>query len=160
MRIALVPFVLSLLFQSNVFAQPAPGSMAPDIALPDSKGVITRLSDYRGKVVLLDFWASWCGPCRHSNQGMKPIYKKYQEKGFEIFAVSVDDRASAWQNAIKQDKITWPQVIDNKATANSNMLRVWNVRYIPSTFLIDKEGKIIAVNPDKGELVKLLKDQL
>ena len=91
---------------------------------------------------------------------MKSVYKKYKEQGFEIFAVSIDDRKNAWLNAIRQDKITWPQVIDTKATAGGSMLNVWKVRYIPNTFLIDKEGKIIAVDPGKDELVSILKKVL
>ena len=153
-------FFTVLFFHSQLFAQPEVGTKAPDIILPNTMGETLKLSDLRGKVVLLDFWASWCGPCRHSNQAMKSVYKKYKEQGFEIFAVSIDDRKNAWLNAIRQDKITWPQVIDTKATAGGSMLNVWKVRYIPNTFLIDKEGKIIAVDPGKDELVSILKKVL
>lgn len=91
---------------------------------------------------------------------MQSVYSKYKSKGFEIFGVSVDDKQGAWLNAVRQDKIDWLQVIDNKATTGTPLLRVWNVRYIPSTFLIDKQGKLVAVNPDKEGLQLLLADML
>jgi len=138
------------------FAQPRVDSKAPEISLPTENGEIVNLSSLRGKVVLLDFWASWCRPCRMTNRQVQPIYKKYKDKGFEIYSVSVDGSKPAWLSAVKQDNISWVHVIDTKA-ANGNMLtQTWNIRYIPSTFLIDKEGKIVAVGPEKDELEKML----
>jgi peroxiredoxin len=143
-----------------LFAQPPVGSKAPDIALPSENGEITRLSSFRGKVVLLDFWASWCRPCRMSNRQVQPVYKKYKDKGFEIYSVSIDANKPAWLSAVKQDKIQWIHVLDMKA-ANGNLLtQTWNIQYIPSTFLIDKEGTIISAGPEKEELEKWLEKLL
>lgn len=133
-------------------AQPTIGSKAPDFALPDAAGKNISLSSLKGKVVLLDFWASWCRPCRVSNRQLQPVYDKYKGKGFEVLGVSVDERKTAWTNAVRQDKIEWLQVIDPMAVRGSRILQVWNVRFIPSTFLLDTKGTVLAVNPQKEEL--------
>jgi len=138
-------------------AQPAVGSNAPDISLPDANGQIVKLSSLKGKVVLLDFWASWCGPCRLSNRGMQPIYNKYKDKGLEVYGVSIDASKNAWTKAVKQDQINWLQVIDVKAANGNELTQTWNLQYIPSTFLIDKEGKIAAIAPEHNELENWLK---
>jgi peroxiredoxin len=144
----------------SLLAQPPVGSKAPDISLPTENGEITKLSSFRGKVVLLDFWASWCRPCRTTNRQVQPVYKKYKDKGFEIFSVSVDGSKPAWLSAVKQDNIQWTHVIDTKAANGNQLTNIWNIRYIPSTFLIDKEGTILAVGPEKDELEKWLKKLL
>jgi peroxiredoxin len=146
-----------LSFAVVVNAQPPVGSKAPDISLPNAKGDIVKLSSLRGKVVLLDFWASWCGPCRQSNRKMGPLYKQYKDKGLEVYAVSIDGNKNAWSNAVQQDKMDWLQVIDVKAERGNELTHTWNLQYIPSTFLIDKEGKIVAVGPEKDELETWLK---
>jgi peroxiredoxin len=150
--------LLGITFAS--FAQPPVDSKAPDISLPTENGEIVKLSSLRGKVVLLDFWASWCRPCRVTNRRVSPIYKKYKDKGFEIYSVSLDANKPAWLSAVKQDNISWTHVIDTRA-ANGNMLtQTWNLRYIPSTFLIDKEGTIVAIGPEHDELEKMLQKLL
>lgn len=141
-------------------AQPPVGSKAPEISLPTENGEITKLSSLRGKVVLLDFWASWCRPCRYTNRQVQPMYKKYKDKGFEIFSVSVDASKPAWLSAVKQDNIQWPHVIDTKAANGNQLTNIWNIRYIPSTFLIDKDGTIVAMAPEKEELEKWLQKLL
>ncbi|WP_018616499.1 TlpA family protein disulfide reductase [Segetibacter koreensis] len=152
---------LALMFISaSVYSQPPIGSKAPDISLPDANGQVIKLSSLQGKVVLLDFWASWCGPCRRSNGHTLAVYNQYKDKGFEVYGVSIDENKRAWENAVKQDKINWLQVIDTKAGYGNELTQTWNLQYIPSTFLIDKQGKIVAASPEKDELEKWLKKLL
>lgn len=151
-------FFLSITTITN--AQPPVGSKAPEISLPNASGEIVKLSSLKGKVVLLDFWASWCGPCRQNNRRMLPVYKEYKDKGLEVYAVSIDGNRNAWTNAVQQDKMNWLQVIDVKAERGNELTQTWNLQYIPSTFLINKEGTIVAVGPEKAELEGWLKKLL
>jgi peroxiredoxin len=155
-----VLLVTLFILQATSNAQPPVGSMSPDIALPNANGTITKLSSLKGKVVLIDFWASWCGPCRISNRGMNDLYNKYKDKGFEIYAISIDASKQAWMSAVKQDNIKWLQVNDTKAANGNQLTQTWNLHYIPSTFLLDKQGKIVAENPEKQDLEKLLSKML
>ncbi len=139
------------------YAQPSVGTKAPDISLPDANGEIVKLSSLLGKVVLLDFWASWCGPCRQSNKHMQPVYKRYKNKGLEVYSVSIDADKQAWTKAVRQDNIQWLHVIDTEAANGNQLTQTWNLKYIPSTFLIDKEGKVVAIGTEKEELENLLK---
>jgi peroxiredoxin len=138
------------------FAQPSVGEKAGDISLPDQKGNNLNLSSLQGKVVLIDFWASWCGPCRRSEPDLKKLYEKYQPKGFEIYSISVDEDKFAWKTAIKQDKINWLHVNDDKGLVASK----WNVMFIPNTYLLDKTGKVIAVNPSHEQLDEMIQKLL
>ncbi|GIV26921.1 MAG: thiol:disulfide interchange protein [Bacteroidia bacterium] len=135
----------------------SPGTPCPEIALPDPAGKEVRLSSFRGKVVLIDFWASWCKPCRADMPFVVGLYKKYKNKGFEIFGVSLDKDKQNWIDAIKQDGITWPQVSDLKFW-NSEVVQTFNVEAIPYTILIDKDGKIIAKGLRGEELENKLKE--
>jgi peroxiredoxin len=155
--LAAIAFVL---ITAAVYAQPRIGSYAPDISLPDANGQVVKLSFLHGKVVLLDFWASWCGPCRKSNRQMTSLYNQYKDKGFEVYGVSIDESKEAWANAIQQDKMKWMQVIDTRAGSGNELTQTWNLQYIPSAFLLDKEGKIVAIAPEKDELEKWLKKLL
>ncbi len=142
------------------------GAPAPDIALPSPDGTIYRLSDLRGKVVLLDFWASWCGPCRRENPHVVQVYKKYKDRGFTVFSVSldgVDSRTAArfkskeqldefiqrskerWVKAIKDDGLEWPYHVSDLKKWDSSAAALYGVRSIPKSFLIDREGKIVAI---------------
>ncbi|MBK0402917.1 AhpC/TSA family protein [Adhaeribacter sp. BT258] len=121
------------------------GSMAPDITLPTPDGGTQSLSSLKGKYVLIDFWASWCGPCRRENPNVVKMYNKYKDKGFEIFGVSFDQSKEKWVEAIAKDKLTWPHVSDLKGW-ESAAGKLYNITAIPHTVLIDKEGKIIAKN--------------
>lgn len=155
--ISVIAFVCFALISK---AQPPVGSYAPDITLTNAKGEAVSLSSLRGKFVLLDFWASWCGPCRQNNRQTRSVYKKYNPKGFEVYAVSLDADPNAWQRAVQQDKTTWINVHNPNASSGDEMTQTWNLRFIPSTFLIDKEGKIIAEGIEKSELEHLLKKML
>lgn len=119
------------------------GSEAPDITLPTPEGNTISLSDFKGQYVLLDFWAAWCRPCRAENPNLVANYKKYHDKGFDIFQVSLDKTKEDWISAIKKDGLTWNHVSDLKYW-NSAPARMYKVSSIPANFLLDKEGKIIA----------------
>ncbi len=121
------------------------GSKAPEIALPSPKGDTIRLSTIKDKYVLVDFWASWCTPCREDNAKLVKIYKKFKTKGFEIYQVSLDKTKEAWVSAIKDDGLTWIHVSDLKYW-DSPVTKTYNVDNIPSSFLLDLDGTIIAKN--------------
>jgi peroxiredoxin len=123
----------------------AAGNPAPDIVLNDPNGIPVALSSLRGKVVLIDFWASWCRPCRDENPNNVRLYNRYKKDGFEIYAVSLDDNKEAWLKAIADDRLTWLHVSDLQKW-NSSVIPKYNIDAIPYTVLIDKEGKIIAKN--------------
>jgi thiol-disulfide isomerase/thioredoxin len=136
------------------------GSVAADISLPDPDGKTQTLSSLRGKIVLLDFWAGWCGPCRRENPNLVAAYAKYHDKGFEIFQVSLDKTKSEWLAAIKQDGLNWIHVSDLKFW-NSPVARLYGIVSIPANFLLDKNGKIIGSDLRGAaldeELAKLLR---
>ncbi len=121
------------------------GQTAPEILLPTPEGNQIALSSFRGKVVLVDFWASWCGPCRKEMPNVVKAYAKFKDKGFEIFGVSLDQDRDRWVEAIAKDGMTWPQVSDLKYW-ESAPARLYNVQSIPYTVLLDKEGKILYKN--------------
>jgi peroxiredoxin len=135
------------------------GSEAPDIHLTDPQGIIQKLSDYRGKIVILDFWAAWCQPCRKENQILSQLYKKYNKQGLEIFSVSLDNKKDLWIRAINVDKITWVQVSDLKYPS-SPIQKLYNLEEIPQSYILDREGRIIAHNLKGEDLDKRIKDLL
>ncbi|MCU0360484.1 MAG: AhpC/TSA family protein [Bacteroidia bacterium] len=135
------------------------GQTAPDIVLPSPEGGELALSALRGKIVLIDFWASWCGPCRKEMPNVVKAYAKFKDKGFEIFGVSLDQDKSRWLEAIVKDGMTWPQVSDLKYW-ESEAARLYNVQSIPYTVLLDKEGRIIDKNLRGEALEKRLAELL
>jgi len=122
----------------------AEGSIAPELEFADPDGKVRRLSDLRGKVVLVDFWASWCGPCRKENPHVVSMYAKYHDKGFEVFSVSLDNKAESWKAAIAKDQLVWPNHVSDLKGWGSAAAKLYGVSSIPSTFLLDREGHIIA----------------
>jgi len=145
-----------LLFNASAIAQPKQGQLAEDIALPTPEGDTLHLSDLKGKVVLLDFWASWCGPCRVANRGMAKIYSKFRDKGFEIFSVSIDNEKKDWIKAIKKDNITWKQV-NMPGSWESPIARRWGIEAIPTSYLIDRDGHLVAMDLEGKQLEETLK---
>ncbi len=121
------------------------GEQAPEISMHNPEGKIVSLSSLKGKVVLVDFWASWCKPCRIENPNVVKIYKRFKAKGFEIFSVSLDRSKKKWLEAIEQDSLKWLHVSDLKFWSSA-AVEAYQVRGIPMTVLIDKQGKIIAKN--------------
>lgn len=135
------------------------GRTAPLFSAPDTSGKNISLLNFRGKYVLLDFWASWCGPCREENPTVVKAYQKFRTKNFEILSVSLDQsgKRDAWVKAIHDDGLTWQHVSDLKFW-NSEVAQLYAVRSIPQNFLIDPKGKIIAVNLRGEELNKTLSE--
>jgi thiol-disulfide isomerase/thioredoxin len=132
-------------------AQVRKGQPAPEISLSGLSDSAISLSSLKGKVVLLDFWASWCGPCRHNNPSLVKLYERYKDKGFEIFSVSIDKDKSDWKQAILQDGLTWTQVIDQQGWYAPSTIN-YGVDAIPASFLLDRQGVVKAVNKDGREL--------
>lgn len=135
------------------------GNEAPELILPTPDNKELALSSLRGKVVLIDFWASWCGPCRKEMPNVKLVYQKYKDKGFEIYGVSLDKDRNAWLEAIEKDGLKWPQVSDLKFW-QSEAAQTYAVQSIPHTVLIDRDGKILASGLRGAELERKLAEVL
>lgn len=133
------------------------GNPATDFTMNDENGKPVSLSSYKGKVTLVDFWASWCGPCRRENPNIVKAYNAYHAKGFEILGVSLDKDKDKWLQAIKDDQLTWQHVSDLKGW-DCAILKDYAVNFIPQNFLLDKEGKIIAKNLTGEQLEAKLKE--
>jgi len=137
-----------------------PGMPMPDITLNDPEGRQRSLSDLRGKVVLVDFWASWCGPCRRENPNVVRAWNEYKGRGFDVFSVSLDRDVAKWQRAIDQDGLVWPNHISDLKGWGGMATELYGINSIPHAILIDKDGTVIAThlrgNQLERELDKLL----
>ncbi len=137
------PMILQLKQQLDEMRALSLGQVAPEIESVNPSGELLKLSDYRGKYVLIDFWAGWCKPCRQENPNLVRLYSEYKDEGLEIFGVSLDRTREAWVQAIADDGLSWPQVSELKYF-DGEAATTYQINAIPASFLLDPEGKIIA----------------
>lgn len=139
----------------------APGHQAPDFTLNDPEGNPVKFSEVypKNKVTMIDFWASWCGPCRAFNPTLTKIYAKYNKKGFGIIGVSLDKEQDKWVEAIKADKLVWQHVSDLKFW-DCEAGKLYNISFIPQSYFVDSEGKILLASPSEEELESFLEEYL
>ena len=164
----LVFFSISYYAASNIntrknerqIKEPEVGELAPEISLPDPYDNVIKLSSLRGKVVLIDFWAAWCIPCRRENPQIVEVYNHFKDQNFTIFSVSLDHNKQMWVKAIEKDHLEWGNhVSDLKGWYNEAALK-YDVEEIPKNYLIDQKGKIIAKNKKGKELEAIIKKYL
>lgn len=137
----------------------APGQLAPAFEMKSLEGKNIQLSDFHGKITLIDFWASWCGPCRKENPNMVKLYREYHKNGLEILGISLDTNKDKWTKAVQKDNLTWNHVCDFQKW-NSPLVEKYAVKGVPYTVLIDRQGRIIASGLHGTELKRKLKEAL
>jgi peroxiredoxin len=143
----------------NAMKATAIGQPAPEIALPDTNGKVVKLSSFKGKYVLVDFWAKWCGPCRQENPNVVRVFNKYKDKGFTVLGVSLDSKKEDWLQAIQQDGLTWTHISDLKRW-QSEAAKTYNITGIPFSVLVDPKGIIVDKNLRGPALEKRLVELL
>jgi thiol-disulfide isomerase/thioredoxin len=153
------PFVVNFAATVSELTKLLPGTLAPDFEINTPEGKPISLSSFKGRYVLIDFWASWCRPCRMTNPELVKLYNKYKKNNFEIFGVSLDQNKDAWVEAIQQDKLTWPQGSD-LLFWEAAPAKIYKVTFIPYNILIDPDGKIVAKNLTGDALDKKLQELL
>ena len=136
------------------------GQIAPEIIMKSPDGNTYKLSDLKDQIVLLDFWASWCRPCRAENPNVVQLYEKYNKEGFTVFSVSLDQKLELWEAAIEKDRLTWPYHVSDLNGWYSSAAKQYGVESIPSTFLLNKGNKIAAYNLRGEALTQKVKELL
>ncbi len=152
-------FLSVFLLASTISVAQKINEVIPEISLSNAKGEVVNISSLRGKVVLLDFWAVWCPPCRASIKPLSKLYKKYKDQGFEIYSVSVDSKVDTWKNFIVSKKINWIQVND-PGDWSAPIIEKWGIDALPTTFLIDKKGVLRNYNLEGKKLETKIKEFL
>ena len=137
------PYIKELDLALEQLSKIQPGAEAPEIDLVDAQGKKVSLKDFRGKKLLVDFWASWCPDCRKASPELVALYKEQKDKGLEILSISLDEDTAAWQAAIAKDQYTWPQALA-KGVWQSDAALTYALRWIPTYMLLDKDGKILS----------------
>ncbi len=152
-------FLSVFLLASTISVAQKINEVIPEISLTNAKGEVVNISSLRGKVVLLDFWAVWCPPCRASIKPLSKLYKKYKDQGFEIYSVSVDSKVDTWKNFIVSKKINWIQVND-PGDWSAPIIEKWGIDALPTSFLIDKKGVLRNYNLEGKKLETKIKEFL
>ncbi|HKL08553.1 MAG TPA: TlpA disulfide reductase family protein [Bacteroidales bacterium] len=161
-----ITLIVTIIIAQQTFGQDLKvGEKAPDIAQHLVTGEKFHLSELKGKMVLIDFWASWCKPCRYENPNIVEVYKKYKDEsfkngeGFTVLSVSLDFKKSAWEKAIKTDGLEWPYHVSDTKGWRNEAAQTYHVKSIPASFLIDGEGIIVGINLRGDDLESALKKQ-
>ena len=137
---------------STATAQMKIGDSLPDLELNNNKELTINLASLKGKTVLIDFWASWCAPCRIANKKLAPLYNDYKDENFEIVGISLDTDKTKWINAIQKDKLAYEQLIDYKGFDAKSAL-LFGVEALPNSYLFDISGKLVAINPTEEQII-------
>ncbi|MBK9335723.1 MAG: TlpA family protein disulfide reductase [Lewinellaceae bacterium] len=162
LKIGLVLIGAVLAFFFYRYRQPrfVAGEKVPDFTAVLADGKTVRFSDLRGKYVLLQFWGSWCGPCRAENPHLVDLYQKYHPQGFEIFSVGIEQNRRAWQVAIEKDGLVWPYHTVELGSFGGELPRLFNIRSIPTTFLVNPDGVIMGVRLNSDRMDEMLQAAL
>lgn len=151
----LILFFISLTLHNSIDAQLRIGDHLPNIYLPNYLNKEVRLSDYTGKIILIDFWASWCAPCRKANKKLVGLDREYGSKNLEIVGISLDTDRSKWLKAIAKDNIEYTQLIDPHGFDAKSAIH-FGVEALPASYLFDPTGQLIAINPTEQDIKKQL----
>lgn len=141
---------------STATAQMKIGDSLPDFELKNNNETTINLASLKGKTVLIDFWASWCAPCRLANKKLAPLYNQYKNDNFEIVAISLDTDKTKWMNAFQKDKLAYEQLIDYKGFDAKSAL-LFGVEELPNSYLFDVSGKLVAINPTEKQIIMQIK---